>query len=354
MIYNENGVIINEDYYILEYLNRETELDILLSEGFIGKTITEIIRKMLDGISSFIDWIQRIPYSKQINIIKKNKDKIIKNINKKIEVSSGIYKGIDNFTKVCKNTDSNTTIEELKKTLYGEFTDKDQVEISADKVVNIAISVKDYISPLRKAYSEVKILNASLSKGEKIKTEVINELHSYLINAIKSIKNTSTTCIKTCIEALKQVDNSVNLYNQKKNEPVKYKSIKQIRKLKEEKHDILKNVYQGNDADDVYKKERTLGSMAISIFTDVAGTIMPALQEDGVSNIVWSNISLRLNKLSFIGIPTTFEIREKYKNNVNRVIQETYHTNYKKLDDWFDNLEKITVEEIEKELSKIN
>ncbi len=95
-----------------------------------------------------------------------------------------------------------------------------------------------------------------------------------------------------------------------------YKSIEQIKKLREEKHDILKNVYQSNNPNDVYNNQRALGAMSISIFTDVANTIMPTLQEDGVSNDVWSHISMRLNKLSFISVPTAAEIREKYKQSV--------------------------------------
>ena len=95
-----------------------------------------------------------------------------------------------------------------------------------------------------------------------------------------------------------------------------YKSIEQIKKLREEKLDILKNVYQSNNPDDVYKNQRALGTMSINIFSDVANAIMPTLQEDGVSNDVWSHISLRLNKLSFISVPTAAEIREKYKQGV--------------------------------------
>jgi len=95
-----------------------------------------------------------------------------------------------------------------------------------------------------------------------------------------------------------------------------YKSIEQIKKLREEKHVVLKNVYQSSNPDDVYKNQSALGAMSISIFTDVANAIMPTLQEDGVSNIVWSNVSLRLNKLSFISVPTASEIREKYKQSV--------------------------------------
>ena len=95
-----------------------------------------------------------------------------------------------------------------------------------------------------------------------------------------------------------------------------YKSIEQIKKLREEKHDILKKVYQSNNPDDVYKNQRALGTMSINIFSDVAKAIMPTLQEDGVSNDVWSHISLKLNKLSFISVPTAAEIREKYKQGV--------------------------------------
>lgn len=95
-----------------------------------------------------------------------------------------------------------------------------------------------------------------------------------------------------------------------------YKSIEQIKKLREEKHDILKSVYQSNNPDDVYKNQRALGTMSINIFSDVANAIMPTLQEDGVSNDVWSHISLKLNKLSFISVPTAAEIREKYKQGV--------------------------------------
>ena len=95
-----------------------------------------------------------------------------------------------------------------------------------------------------------------------------------------------------------------------------YKTIEQIKKLREEKHDILKNVYQGNNPNDVYENNRALSTMSINIFSDVANAIMPTLQEDGVGNDVWSYVSLKLNKLSFISVPTVAEIREKYKQGV--------------------------------------
>lgn len=95
-----------------------------------------------------------------------------------------------------------------------------------------------------------------------------------------------------------------------------YESIKQIQSLKKSKQDVLSRVYQSNNPDDVYKNQRILGSMTISIFSDVSNVVMPALHKDGVNNLVWSNISLRLTKLSFTSIPTTFEIREKYKKSI--------------------------------------
>lgn len=95
-----------------------------------------------------------------------------------------------------------------------------------------------------------------------------------------------------------------------------YKSIRQIQKLREEKQAVLKQAYQSGSLDDVYKNQKALGSMSISIFTDAADAVLPVLQDDGVGNIVWSNISLRLDKLSFISVPTAAEIREKYKKSV--------------------------------------
>lgn len=95
-----------------------------------------------------------------------------------------------------------------------------------------------------------------------------------------------------------------------------YKSIEQIQKLRKENHVILKKVYQSNNPDDVYVNQKALGAMSIKIFADVANAIMPTLQEDGVGNDVWSSVSLKLNKLSFISVPTASEIREKYEQGI--------------------------------------
>lgn len=94
-----------------------------------------------------------------------------------------------------------------------------------------------------------------------------------------------------------------------------YNTIEQIKKLRDDKHVILNKVYQSNDPDIVYNNQKELGSMSINIFTDVANVVMPALQKDGVGVIVWSNISDKVKKLSFISIPTASEIRENHKND---------------------------------------
>lgn len=95
-----------------------------------------------------------------------------------------------------------------------------------------------------------------------------------------------------------------------------YKSIEQIQKLRGEKQGVLSRVYQSSNLDSVYENQRELGAMSISIFTDAADVVLPVLRGDGVGNVVWSNISLRLDKLSFISVPTAAEIREKYKKSV--------------------------------------
>lgn len=95
-----------------------------------------------------------------------------------------------------------------------------------------------------------------------------------------------------------------------------YQAIEKIEELRKSKEQIVKEVYKGNNLNEVYNRQRELGSMAINIYTDAANAIIPVLQNDGVNNVVWSRISLRLNKLSFISVPSAAELREKYKKAV--------------------------------------
>lgn len=96
-----------------------------------------------------------------------------------------------------------------------------------------------------------------------------------------------------------------------------YKAIESIQKLRDEKKDILRSVYRGDDLNAVFERQRELGSMSLCINTDVANAVIPALKEDNVGNIVWSNISLRLDMLSFVSVPSVYDIQDKYKEEFN-------------------------------------
>ena len=57
-------------------------------------------------------------------------------------------------------------------------------------------------------------------------------------------------------------------------------------------------------------------------------------------------------KTPFAPAKESFASTVDYDAMYRRAIQEVYRDNRKKLDDWFDDLERITTEEIEKALSK--
>lgn len=100
-----------------------------------------------------------------------------------------------------------------------------------------------------------------------------------------------------------------------------YKSIEQLEKLRDDMLRKLDEIYV-TDAepqinDEIYKRQAILGNMAIGIYSDVAELLIPVLRDDGVDNTIWSRISLRLDKLSFISLPSADELMEKYKKSIN-------------------------------------
>lgn len=100
-----------------------------------------------------------------------------------------------------------------------------------------------------------------------------------------------------------------------------YKSIEQLEKLRGNMLRKLDEIYV-TDAepqinDEIYKRQAILGNMAIGIYSDVAELLIPVLRDDGVDNTIWSKISLRLDKLSFISLPSADELMEKYKKSIN-------------------------------------
>lgn len=232
MIYNENGIILNEDYCIIESLHSYSEFDMIINEGMsdivnkVGKNAMELIRKMLDGIMQAAEWAERfVKYKKQIDIIKKNRDHIkdiidsrsiqIKDKAAEYLASTGYGKWIENFENACKkaNSQSDITVEEINSILYGnndketwfKVNNSSVGKVDADDIIDHAISVANETKSLRKAYSEVKSMNVKIQKDQRLNKEAIKVLHSYLINALSAFKNLSSACIELCVTASKSV-----------------------------------------------------------------------------------------------------------------------------------------------------
>lgn len=105
-------------------------------------------------------------------------------------------------------------------------------------------------------------------------------------------------------------------------------SVDAIEKLRAEKRKILDGVYTEKDIDEVYRRQTALNAMGISIYTDVAEKLLPALEADGVNVEVWADISGGLKKLSFKGIPAASEIRTKYKEAIDASMSAKYGGDY--------------------------
>ncbi|MCI8967964.1 MAG: hypothetical protein HFH75_10325 [Lachnospiraceae bacterium] len=106
------------------------------------------------------------------------------------------------------------------------------------------------------------------------------------------------------------------------------KSLEVIGQLQVEKKDIVRRVYAVKNLDEVYRRQTELNAMGISIYTDVAARLLPALEEDGAGREVWADISKRLKKLSFTGIPTASEIRTKYRDAIEASMSGTSYKDY--------------------------
>lgn len=70
-------------------------------------------------------------------------------------------------------------------------------EIKPETLINITTNLSSFTKPMRKAYSDIKILNSSLDKDDKIRSDVIAELHSYCVNAISVYNHLSKICISS-------------------------------------------------------------------------------------------------------------------------------------------------------------
>ena len=241
MIYDENGIIMNDESNILEFLNRETKLDALLQEAITFKDIKQgvayFVNSILDKIQAFIDWLERLKYRKEIKQIKQNKDRVIqilKEMYKEDDYAKSIKGEIAKYLNasgcmmwsfqlgkafsLMKNT--KMTIDELEDILYKDIigkniskdiffkneksTDTDTKDISnmANDIVEIAITVSDEISELRRIYSTLKAFNFSQNKDDKISKDAMQYIHSYVIKGISASKNLSSLSIELCTKAL--------------------------------------------------------------------------------------------------------------------------------------------------------
>lgn len=101
-----------------------------------------------------------------------------------------------------------------------------------------------------------------------------------------------------------------------------YKSIEAIEQLRNEKIQALKQVYTVKNANEVYRRQTALNSMAINAYTDVANVLMKTFPEDGVSKTVWAEISSGLGQLKFIGIPSEDELKKDYYKAMKDIKEE--------------------------------
>ena len=71
------------------------------------------------------------------------------------------------------------------------------IDIKPKQLISIATNLSSFTKPMRKAYSDIKVLNSSLDKDDKIRSDVIQELHSYWANAISVYNHLSKICISS-------------------------------------------------------------------------------------------------------------------------------------------------------------
>lgn len=228
MVYDESGTLI--EVYSLSYL------DEILNEGFddftrkVVKTAVELGRKILDTINMVIEYASRIPYHKIIKEIKDNKtffmydsdnpglaaviDSLFNGNCEDMDYTKYMYakgygKWLDNFNAAADAIEKNNSItkEEILNILYGKperdplwfcnsFTKNISLAEKFEDLVKVASELSTYTNPLRKSYSKIKVINASLEKGNKISVDVMAEMHYYCINAIAAYRNLSKMILK--------------------------------------------------------------------------------------------------------------------------------------------------------------
>lgn len=240
MIYNENGMIINEEYILESYFN-DNRINSIINESFkdpktkFGKTVKAAIDWLINKVKEFGQWLVNIPNRAKILAnrkkikdalfsVKSSNDNKILSVKLKGEIvkylgSEGYKdsnKWISTFSNACEElmTDQNIDIDEIKSILYGNrsednwFVNENLKSLSSfnlniDEIVDFSLSVSDLSKPLKQTHSILLKFNKKLGKDERINIETINTINHYFTQAMSSIRNLSYACITVCMNVLK-------------------------------------------------------------------------------------------------------------------------------------------------------
>lgn len=240
MIYNENGIILNEEYVLEDYFNG-SYINSIINESFkdpktkFGKTVKAAIDWLINKVKEFGQWLVNAPNRLQILTNKKKiKDTLFSvksNDNNKIisiklkgeivkYIGSDGYKDankwINTFNDACEElmTNPNITTDEIKAILYNKKSEDNwfvnenlkslsSFNLNTDEIVDFSLSVSDLSKPLKQTHNNLLRFNKILEKGERINVETINTINHYFTQAMTSIRNLSYACITVCMNALK-------------------------------------------------------------------------------------------------------------------------------------------------------
>lgn len=240
MIYNENGIILNEEYVLEDYFNG-SHINSIINESFkypktkFGKTVKTAIDWLINKVKEFGQWLVNAPNRLQILTnkkkikdtlfsVKSNDDNKIISVKLKGEIvkylGSDGYKDankwINTFNDACEElmTNPNITTDEIKAILYNKKSEDNwfvnenlkslsSFNLNTDEIVDFSLSVSDLSRPLKQTHNNLLKFNKILEKGERINIDTINAINHYFTKAMSSIRNLSYACITVCMNALK-------------------------------------------------------------------------------------------------------------------------------------------------------
>lgn len=241
MIYNENGVILNEEYILEDYFNNSS-INSIINESFkdpktkFGKTVKAAIDWLVKKVGEAWQFIINIPNRAKIIAnkkkikdalydVRKSDDNKLISVKIKGEIAKYIgsdgyknggmwFKNFETAVKTFTNENKNLSIDQVKSILYGgseednwfineKLASYSKVNLDTDKIVDFAINVSELSKPLKSAHNELLRYNKKLDKDAKIDGEVLNAINHYFTKAMSSVRNLSYACITVCMNALK-------------------------------------------------------------------------------------------------------------------------------------------------------